>query len=193
MFVKIARDHFINTNNIEELYRLPNELTGNSWIVITHTKSTLSITAEAAAHLLAVVEAQSAISFPGEPNYIDVSTMTPESQPLTSRIAQLLRDELPQGATMDILMDLLHADYHKIYAAVDTLLSERVAILGAFDGGKSLIFHAIHKPQPSAIEQEASDIATLFKSILDPSTEDEASASRPGEDSEQNEDRTTES
>lgn len=142
MLVKINKDHYVNTDHVIRVFFL-----GTTADVFTTSHDEygscyFNVPAVAAAYLLEMMNAQSAIILPGEPGYADLNG-PPENAPLTSRIAQLLRDELIEGASVDQLMEMFKLDYHLIRKAVDALLSEDVIVYGNND---TTYHHATHKP-----------------------------------------------
>lgn len=145
MLVKTDKGDYVNTDHVVRVFFLGN---GDADIYTTGHAVNRRISATAATYLLEMMNAQSAVILPGEPGYVDPDA--PSTQPLASRIAQLLRDELITGATIDQLMEIFHLDYYSIYTALDTLIAERT-VVGPAQTDDTRYCHASHMPQAQTL------------------------------------------
>lgn len=174
MLVKVKPGIYVNTNYIARLTKDTKHLAVDStdeWILtqsIGNITSHLAVSSIAVAHLLSLMEADSSAILPGEDNFLTENrkTKTENARPLTSRIAELLRDEYPQGASVEELTKKLNARYDKIYDAISDLLAERVAV---FDPARPLrYYHYQHRPDKTAPEPEINllDLTTGLDDIF---------------------------
>lgn len=166
MFIKVKPGMWVNTDRVNAV-----EINGNgedaTALLNMSNGGNLQISATALAHLLSMVEADSAVRLPGEQEAFDPSTLSPESvkhynrwkaekltencppaRPLTSRIAQALRDDFATGAPIERLMEFFKLNYFEVHEALDLLIAERVALEDPPMSG--FYFHASHKPVKAA-------------------------------------------
>lgn len=154
MLVKVDKNFYINTEHVRSVYFYGDKaditLSGDHG----DHREDINVSAIAAAHLLSLMEADSSAILPGEDNFLTENLKLKTTRPLTSRIAELLRDEFTQGASVEDLMSATDNQmFHEVYNAISDLLAERVAVS---DPAQPLrYYHAQHRPGKPAPETEA--------------------------------------
>lgn len=167
MLVKVNQGLYIKSDNViaVELIKENGNYIVSFADAIANSKSldnplfSIAVTSAAAAFLLDLMDAQSAVQLPGDPGYVD--SATPSVQPLASRIAQLLRDTLTQGASSEEIATKTSTPTSLVAAALAALLQERVIVVTdkAEDRG-ILYYHASHRPNKPTPAPEADLITT---------------------------------
>lgn len=207
-FVKLRSDLVINTDYIRTIV-IGTHTDPNKIILVLDNGDTKEIPPASLSWLLASLEVSTALLFDAKLEDFKVT--------LTSKVAQLLRDSFPQGATVKELTAAIDpaeiSDWKEIngdivYNALTRLEMERVAVVK--DGGiiPNVWLHASHAPKPvnhclncdvETPDPYCPECTARLTAIehptatpsLDPLFDAAPQAASPAEDTEQTTDQTT--
>jgi hypothetical protein len=142
MLVKIAENHYINSDRIEELFTHDND----PCIRFAGNPMPLSISVAAADHLKVILD-------------VNETLVTPEqlaaqpAQSSASKVAQALRDQFPFGATFTQLESILNMPEDQLAFTLGTLLEERIVTKNVeAEFSATLFYHASSAPGTSPVD-----------------------------------------
>lgn len=165
MLIKIKPGVFINPDHVVRIAQSVHDqelnTTTDDWLITTTDGDRQTVSNAAAAYLLEIMEASQAVILPGEKGFTSIQhpASSISSQPLTSRIAQLLRDTFVQGASVDMIAKDLNVNIYEVIAAIGKLVKERVAV---YPGTGEVYYHATHAPRSTPPTPEV-DLAAFVQ------------------------------
>lgn len=170
MLVKIGPGVYVNSDHVIRLSKKD-----GTWNLKQIETEPFAISAAAASYLMDNMETANAVILPGEDGYVDYSDPAyVAAQPLTSRVAQFLRDECVQGIRFsDLVKIFYYSDPEitdgKMHDALSVLIQDHVVVNIKPEGSELFFyFHALHVPaqsETSNLKPETSVTPTLDPSI----------------------------